>query len=291
MSKLRILIAGCGDVGSALGILLSAQGHHVYGLKRTINQLPDCIHAISADLFDKETLSGLPDTDILVYCAAATGRSENAYQQAYIDGLENIYMALPNPPRHLFFTSSTSVYHQHQHEQIDEQSPTEATQASGQIMRQAEQRALTKGNATVVRFSGIYGPGRHHLINTVRAGTIAPKKPLHYSNRIHRDDCAGVLAHLIQKINTGHAIAPIYLASDPNPTPIHEITAWLAAQLSAHITQETPIRRGGSKRCNSQRLQDSGYQFLYPDYKAGFNAEFKAGLKEELTLATDPKTS
>lgn len=283
MSKLRILIAGCGDVGSALGIQLATQGHHVYGLKRTINQLPDCIHAISADLCDTETLSDLPNTDILVYCAAATGRSEIAYQQAYIDGLENIYAALPKPPKHLFFTSSTSVYEQHQHEWVDEQSPTEPSQPSGRIMLQAEQRVLEKGKATVVRFSGIYGPGRNHLINTVQAGTIAPQEPLHYSNRIHRDDCAGVLAHLIQKVNSGHKIEPIYLASDPNPTSIHEITTWLAEQLNVHITQETPIRRGGSKRCNNQRLQQSGYQFVYPDYKAGF----QAGLKEKPALAID----
>lgn len=270
MSKLRILIAGCGDVGSALGVKLSALSHHVYGLRRTINQLPDCIHAISADLCDKETLSDLPDTDILVYCAAASGRSENDYQQAYIDGFNNVFAALPNPPKHLFFTSSTSVYGQHQHEWIDEQSPTEADQPSAKIMRQAELAVLEKGNATVVRFSGIYGPGRNHLINTVRAGTIAPKNPLHYSNRIHRDDCAGVLTHLIQKISKGNIIASIYLASDPNPSPIHDITAWLAEQLNVEITQEKPIRRGGSKRCNSQRLQQSGYQFLYPDYKSGF---------------------
>ena len=283
MSKLRILIAGCGDVGSALGIKLSTQGHHVYGLKRTINQLPDCIHGISADLCDKDSLSDLPDIDILVYCAAASGRSESAYQNAYIDGLENIYAALPHRPKHLFFTSSSSVYNQHQHEWVDEQSLTEPTQPSGQIMRQAEQQVLEKGNATVVRFSGIYGPGRNHLINMVKAGTIAPEEPLHYSNRIHRDDCAGVLAHLIQKINSGDSIEPLYLASDPNPTSIHEITAWLAEQLNANITQETPIRRGGSKRCNNQRLLQSGYQFIYSDYKAGFNA----GLKEKLAQTID----
>jgi hypothetical protein len=30
--------------------------------------------------------------------------------------------------------------------------------------------------------------------------------------------------------------------------------------------------RGGNKRCNNRRLLDSGYQFLYPDYQAGFGA-------------------
>ncbi|WP_028468484.1 SDR family oxidoreductase [Neptunomonas japonica] len=269
MIKLRILIAGCGDVGSALGVTLATQGHHVFGLRRTINQLPDCIHAISADLSDKDTLSDLPDVDILIYCAATTGRSENAYQQAYVDGFNNIYDALPQQPKHLFFTSSTSVYGQHQHEWIDEQSPTESEQVSGQIMRQAELAVLEKGNATVVRFSGIYGPGRNHLIDRVKGGSVA-REDFHYSNRIHRDDCAGVLAHLIQRINENKPVDTLYLASDLNPTPIREITVWLAEQLGIETTQAVEIRRGGSKRCNSQRLQESGYRFLYPDYKAGF---------------------
>ena len=269
MNKLRILIAGCGDVGSALGVTLATQGHHVFGLRRTINQLPDCIHAISADLADKDTLSDLPDIDILVYCAAATGRSERAYQQAYIDGFNNIYHALPQQPKHLFFTSSTGVYGQHQHEWVDEQSPTEPEQPSGQIMRQAELSVLEKGDATVVRFSGIYGPGRNHLIERVKSGNVA-REDLHYSNRIHRDDCAGVLAHLIQRVNDNKPVDTLYLASDLSPTPIREITVWLAEQLGIETTQAVEIRRGGSKRCNSQRLQASGYQFLYPDYKTGF---------------------
>ncbi|WP_293267527.1 SDR family oxidoreductase [Neptunomonas sp.] len=269
MNKLRILIAGCGDVGSTLGVTLATQGHQVFGLRRTINQLPSCIHPISADLSDKDTLSDLPDIDILIYCAAATGRSENAYQQAYINGFKNIYTALPQPPKHTFFTSSTSVYGQHQHEWIDEQSPTQSEQPSGQIMRQAEIAVLKSGNATVVRFSGIYGPGRNHLIDRVKNGSIA-RDDLHYSNRIHRDDCAGVLAHLIQRVNENKPVDTLYLASDLNPTPIREITLWLAKQLDIETTYAVEIRRGGSKRCNSQRLQESGYQFLYPDYKAGF---------------------
>ena len=137
-------------------------------------------------------------------------------------------------------------------------------------MQQAEQQVLSKVNATVVRFSGIYGPGRNHLINSVRDGIIAQQTPLHYSNRIHRDDCAGVLAHLISKITRDELLEQIYLASDLRPTPIHEVTKWLSEQLGVTITEEKPISRGGSKRCNSTRLQESGYQFLYPDYKAGF---------------------
>ena len=52
--------------------------------------------------------------------------------------------------------------------------------------------------ATSLRLGGIYGPGRTRLIESVRSGraAIRPGAP-RFGNRIHRDDAAGALAHLI----------------------------------------------------------------------------------------------
>jgi nucleoside-diphosphate-sugar epimerase len=47
----RILIAGCGYVGSALGHLLSAGDHTAFGLRRDTKALPPAIKPISADHF------------------------------------------------------------------------------------------------------------------------------------------------------------------------------------------------------------------------------------------------
>lgn len=267
-----ILIAGCGDVGIATALELIAQGHQVYGLRRTIDALPDSIHAIKADLGDKSTLSSLPAADILIYCATPSERSEAGYRAAYLDRLKNVLAALPTPPKHLFFTSSTSVYGQNAHEWVTEESPAQPQDVYGQIMCEAEQQVFDLANGCVVRFSGIYGPGRHHLINRVKAGVGAPQTPVHYSNRIHRDDCAGALAHLVQRALLHQPLERCYLVSDLEPTPIHTITDWLAGKLNVTLNTHTPIQRGGSKRCDSQRLRDSGYQFRYPNYQAGFNA-------------------
>lgn len=267
-----ILIAGCGDVGIATALELIAQGHQAYGLRRNIDALPDSIHAIKADLGDKSTLSSLPSADILIYCATPSERSEAGYRAAYLDGLKNVLAALPTPPKHLFFTSSTSVYGQNAHEWVTEDSPTHPQDVYGQIMCEAEQQVFDLPNGCIVRFSGIYGPGRHHLINRVKAGIGAPQTPVHYSNRIHRDDCAGALAYLVQRALSHQPLERCYLVSDLEPTPIHTITDWLAEQLNVTLNTHTPIQRGGSKRCNSQRLRDSGYQLRYPNYQAGFNA-------------------
>ncbi|WP_341217632.1 SDR family oxidoreductase [Neptunomonas phycophila] len=275
MRKPKVLIAGCGDVGTALGLLLIDQGYEVYGLRRTINQLPDSIHAIKGDLIDKSSLSALADLpvlDYLVYSAAGGGRGAAAYQGTYIDGFSNVMQSLTHAPKHTFFTSSTSVYGQSNGEWVDETSPTEPNSETGKIMVAAEQQVLTQRNSTVVRFSGIYGPGRDHLIRTVQEGIIAPPEPLHYSNRIHRDDCAGVLAHLIGLVEQGQAIEPIYLASDDAPTPIHEVMKWLAQQRGIEIKGYKEIRRGGSKRCRNEKLKRLSYQLKAPSFVDGYVA-------------------
>lgn len=271
MQEPRVLIAGCGDIGSRLGDALAAAGAQVFGLRRTINQLPAGIHAIAADLTDPASLSGLPACDYLFYTAAAKRTDPDSYRQVYVDGLRHLLAALPAPPRHLFLTSSTGVYHQQGHDWVDEQSPTLPDSPTGRLLLRSEQLALNAGiAATVVRFSGIYGPGRQHLLNQVRAGIAAPAEPLHYSNRIHVDDCVGVLRHLLERAERSQPLAPLYLASDDCPAPIHEVMEWLAARLGVRIDTRQPVRRGGSKRCRNQRLRASGYRFIHPDYRSGY---------------------
>lgn len=271
MQEQRVLIAGCGDVGTRLGIKLSAQGAQVFGLRRTINQLPTGIHGIAADITDPSTLGQLPRCDWLFYTAAAGHPDPETYRRVYVEGLRHLLAALPHPPRHLFLTSSSRVYAQSEHEWVDEQSTAEPDSENGRILLASEQLALQSGlPATVVRFSGIYGPGRDRLLQQVLAGIGAPGAPLHYSNRIHSDDCAGVLEHLLRLAAEGQALQPVYLASDDAPTPIHEVMEWLAERMGVTIRRRQPIRRNGSKRCSNRLLRASGYRFIYPDFRRGY---------------------
>lgn len=273
MRHVQVLIMGCGGVGTALGLQLLAAGYSVSGVRRTINQLPQGIHGIAADLHQPDSLKALPGADYVVYCAAASKHNEVGYRATYIDGLKATLAALPQPPKQLFFTSSTGVYHQHNHEWVDEQSDCQPHRFSGQLMLEAEQVALDSGiAASVVRFSGIYGPGRNRLLNNVKQGIGAKTEPLSYSNRIHVEDCAGVLAHLISYHGAGHALAPVYLASDDTPVPLSEVTDWLAQQLDVPINERSIGGFAGSKRCDNSLLKGTGYRFRYPGYKEGWQA-------------------
>jgi len=285
LMTIKVLIIGCGDVGSECGKQLlndCNQDIEIIGVRRNGDQLPESFTRISADFTDANTFIEIikqQPADFLIYSAAATQHDEAGYRSAYIDGLNNTLAAIahwPQAPQHIFFTSSTGVYHQADHSWVDETSSTEPKRFSGALMLEAEQ-LLTNHSipSSAVRFSGIYGPGRNRLLENVHSGKGAPQEPLSYSNRIHRDDCAGVLAHLIQAKLAGKSLDTLYLASDCLPVSLHDVTQWLSQQLDVELTDLSMGRFAGSKRCNNRRLLDSGYRFKYPDFRAGYQELLK----------------
>ncbi len=125
---------------------------------------------------------------------------------------------------------------------------------------------------SVVRFSGIYGPGRDYLIRQVLSGKGGNDQ---YTNRIHIDDCVGVITFLLGE----KQILPLYLASDSTPVKSAEIRSWLAGQLGVDSKTLIPSGvsgRGGSKRCANARLLNLGYQFKFPDYTLGYAMQISA---------------
>ncbi|MFC0267163.1 SDR family oxidoreductase [Kushneria aurantia] len=282
-----VLILGCGDVGTALGQRQLARGYRVVGVRRSVQALADTgIEALSMDVNDEHALDTLPDADIVVYAISADRFEESAYQAAYVDGLSQVLTHFENrrtPPAHFFFVSSTSVYGQQEGERVDEESELSPASFSGRLLVEAEQRLATSSlKGTTVRFSGIYGPGRERLIGQVQEGRIAPETPPMYSNRIHRDDCAGVLDFLIEKALAGETLAAVYLGSDSEPTPLHDVMLWLAQKLGVKPDTpiQSPLRRRASKRCDSTRLVEAGYRFEYPTFREGYAQVMReAGIK------------
>ncbi len=267
----RVLIAGCGDVGTRLGLLLTADGKTVFGLRRDPSGLPATFTSIAGDLTHASTLKSLPGAvDALVYCAAAGRRDAARYEQVYLRGLENVLSALPDTPSRVVFVSSTSVYGQDAGEWIDEDSPADANTGAAGWLRAAEARALAAdGIATVVRFSGIYGPGRLTLVNSVRQGNPVQEDPPWYTNRIHADDAASVLKHVLDR----PAPLRLYLASDNDPCPQAEIADWLADRL--HLKPPPRKAAGGAsrnKRCRNTRLLEDGFRFRFPSYREGYTS-------------------
>jgi nucleoside-diphosphate-sugar epimerase len=274
----HVLIAGCGYIGIALGARLAAEGHAVWGLRRSAEGLPPSIRPVVADLTAPETLRYVPpELDVIFYTAAPNGSDDAAYQAIYVDGLRHLLEALARQrqsPRRVFFTSSTAVYAQSAGEWVDETSPAEARHSTGNRLLKGE-RLLWDGPfpATVLRLGGIYGPGRTRLIERVRRGlAISQDGPPVYTNRIHRDDCAGALRHLMLLPQP----EPLYLGVDHEPADQRTVLRWLAAQVGAPppALEAPPAsdtrRRGTNKRCCNAKLVASGYVFRYPTFREGY---------------------
>lgn len=281
---MRVLIAGCGDLGVALGLELVAGGDEVYGLRRHPGALPSALRPLAADLADPTTLAQLPAVDAVVYAAAADRSTEEAYRRAYVDGLRNLLRAPSlqrQPPERFVFVSSTAVYAQDDGEWVDESSPAEATHFRARLLLEGEAlvRASTAPETApvVFRLSGIYGPGRTRLVDLVRSGRATyPPGPPRYANRIHRDDAAGALAHLL---HLGQP-APLYLGVDDAPVDLAEVLTLLAGELGApppRLAASPAADERGSKRCSNALLKATGYRLRYPTFREGYAALLAAG--------------
>lgn len=270
-----VLIAGAGYVGTALGRRLAEHGHTAYGVRREAARLPAPIQALALDLLDVRALEQVPPSiEYVFYTAAPDTTSDDAYRATYVMGLSNVLSvarARGWPLRHVFFSSSTAVYAQDDGAWVDETSPTTPSHFTGRRMLEAEATLFAHDvPATSVRFGGIYGPGRTGLLDRVQRGARHAPGPPTYTNRIHRDDCAGVLAHLL----TLPGPARLYLAVDDEPVDNETLLKWLAAALHAPAPQPSETaptaRRATNKRCSNARLRSTGYVFKYPTFREGY---------------------
>jgi nucleoside-diphosphate-sugar epimerase len=285
----RVLIAGCGYLGGALAGSLAGAGHAVFGLRRRPAELPRGVAPIVADLADRASLDPAlaaiehGGIDAVVYAAAAERADDAAYRRAYVEGLGHVAAWAERQgmrPPHLFFTSSTAVYAQRDGEWVDEESATEPTHFTGTRLLEAERLLGASGlPATVLRLGGLYGPGRTRLVEVVRAGRarIRPQGP-HWTNRIHRDDAAGALQHLVGLAVAGQRLEPLYVGVDDEPADEAEVLCWLAEQLGVPAPcvgderGEPTGRAATNKRCRNARLRASGYRFRHPSFRQGYAA-------------------
>jgi nucleoside-diphosphate-sugar epimerase len=173
------------------------------------------------------------------------------------------------------------VYAQDDGSWVDEGSPAEPAEGTGRRILEGERLvASAPFTGVTLRLAGIYGPGRTRLLEQVRSGEARiPRDEPRYTNRIHRDDCAGAIVHLLA-LATPDAL---YLGVDREPAPIADVQRWLAAELGVPAppaeadpenVQDSPSarRNRSNKRCKNDRLIASGYVFRYPTFREGYRA-------------------
>jgi nucleoside-diphosphate-sugar epimerase len=274
----KILIAGCGDVGSRLATRLAAAGHAVFGLRRSPLALPG-VTALAGDVTDPATLHFPEGLDYLFVLLAPGESGEAAYRRVYLEGTRHVLAALAGQRlKRVFWISSSSVYGQDDGSIVDEDSPATPDSATARMLLASE--ALLRQcvwPATIVRFAGIYGAGRLRLLRWVEAARPVQAEPPLWTNRIHAEDGAGLLAFLLAQAESGVALADTYIGTDDLPAPQHEVLDWLADSCGLpRVPHADAPGAGGNKRLSNARLRALGYQFQFPDYRRGYAEVLRA---------------
>lgn len=294
---MTVAVLGCGYVGLALCEALEERT--VYGVRRSADGL-DQIEAtgatpIQADVTDDNDLEAVPDVDAIVYAVSAGGRSGDDARRAYVDGLRTVIESFADrdhPPERLLYTGSTSVYGDHGGDWVTEATPIEPTTEKTEILATAERIARETAQShdidgTVVRFAGLYEPGRYRLkrycSGPVTAGIL---------NMLHRDDAAGILRWLLETEPDTDTV----LAVDDEPVEKWTLARWLAAECDTETpplqTKAERLEQGDlsvpakrrlhtAKRCSNDWLRTAGYEFDHPTFRSGYRRAIESATQTD----------
>ena len=270
----RVLLAGCGDLGVRVAQRLLARGDEVWALRRQPPLRDDSgIRWLQGDLTQLETLRVLPaGITRLVYLPTPDRRDESAYRTTFVDGLRHLLEAVGGQSlQRVLLVSSSAVYGEHGGDWVDESTPPAPPGFNGKVLLEAEQLfAVQPITSIVLRLAGLYGPGRLQLLERLRTGQVqVPRTLPHWANRIHVDDAAAAIVHLLELADP----LPLYVGVDSTPLPLDVLYDHLAGLVGAPLPGDGPAPAGiGSKRLSNARLRASGFRPQWPDAREGYAA-------------------
>ena len=273
----RILWIGFGDLAERTSPLLVARGHSVTGVKRQPSSIVAGTSLICADACVIGQLDELVNVnpDIVIFTLSPDERSEAGYRRSYIEATRNALNTLSLTARStIVWVSSTSVYGQDDGQWVDETSETRPTSKTAQLLLEAEELVRRDAAAgTVIRFGGIYGGQSQRMIDKARQTTTLDVSETHYTNRIHRSDCAGFIDHLIGLRDKKEPLQECYIGVDNSPATSAEVILGLQDILGVEPAVEVGEgreKRYFGKRCRNLGLTESGYELRYPSWRQGY---------------------
>ena len=285
------MIFGCGYVGAALAKKLLEAGVRVGALTRNPEKaanlkqlgLSEVVVENLENMIWHRRLSG--SYTAVVNCVSSAGGGLEGYRKSYVEGQQSILKwTEEHAVKRYIYTSSTSVYPQDGGVAVDETMSTTSTSPTGQLLRESEQILAAAANRFdawyVLRLAGIYGPGRHYLLDWLRSGeTVIPGYGDYYLNLIHRADIVSAICRLLMSINPESS--GFYNLVDNSPATKVDVVNWLAEKLGTPQPQFDPNqtsprlkRRGGRmpsrQIVNRKFCQTFDWAPEYPDFRVGY---------------------
>lgn len=266
------LIIGCGYVGGLLARELLSAGAAVVYTARSAQRLAELQRSLGACgvAFDAGAESGpLPALDLSgmdsldVYCLLTPSALTNpAARDRLLAWLATL------PVRCAILTSSTAIYGERAGRIVTAESAIHADSEREKRLFTIEQAWLRAPRHAVVRFAGLYGPGRIIGLQAVRDGALLPGQPAALLNLLHQADAVSLLlAHM-----RAAQAARVEVGSDGTPLRREVYYGCLARLLAAPAPRfaapadETACGKAVDPQSTMQRL---GWRPRFADFRAG----------------------
>ena len=271
------LIIGCGYLGHRVADLWTTAGRRVLALTRNRSEELQKfgIEPILGDVTDPTTLTVLPAASTVLYAVGLDRTSGKSMSEVYIQGLRNVLDALPSFERFIY-VSSTSVYGQIDGSIVEESSPTEPFEESGKIVLEAERLLRDRRPGSIIlRFAGIYGPGRLLRKQAILKGEPLMGDPEKWLNLIEVRDGARAVLAAEARASSGET----FIIADDTPVSRRDFYTHLAKLLNAPVakfeagTPGVPISRDTNRRLTNRKAKAGlGWLPEYGSYRDGLAA-------------------
>ncbi len=234
----RLLVLGCGYIGAEVCRRAPAAGWAATGIVRSETSRARLaaegldVRALDVVQGDLVALGG--GWDGVLVALSAGGRGEAAYGEVYAEAPARLAAwASSIGVRSLVLLSSTGVYRQEG--VVDETSPAGGDGPSDALVA-GERAALAAvvPSRTVLRLGGLYGLGRHYLLDQLRRGDrVVGGVSDHRINYLHRDDAATACLAALAAGEGAH----LYNVTDGHPVTKAALATWICERLG----QPAPI--------------------------------------------------
>ncbi len=224
--------------------------------------------------------------------------SGNDFSLQALDGVTHIFISIPPTEKGdlvyrrygeffktikslkwIGYCSSTSVYGDHQGDLVNETSDAKPVEILGENRLKAEKQWLsTDLPVTILRLSGIYGPGRSLVIDSIETGkAIRIFKAGHYFSRVHVKDIVSIIKAMINEPKSHE----IYNIADDYPSAQHEVIEFACNLMGktlpeminfedANLSETMLNYYMSSKRIdNSKVKRDYKLNMEFPSYREG----------------------
>lgn len=269
---LNIGIIGCGYVGTAVARRWREGGHSIIATttrsdrREELEQVAQQVVVLQGN--DSEALASMVQNQDVILLSVAASRGGD-YQETYLETAKTLVPVLQQSPRvqQVIYTSSSSVYGDHQGAWVDETTPLVPGNQNAWVLAQTEEVLLTAQSdrlkVCILRLAGIYGPDRELLkIFSRFAGTTRPGSGEYWSNWVHLEDIVEAIAFVCL-----HRCQGIYNLVNDVPRPMRQLMDRLCEVHNlAPISWDpsVPLERSYHARLSNEKLKNAGFQFQYP---------------------------